>query len=96
MKTLEQYRLIKEFMSSQGIQPTASILASSEDEWKDMHYLAQEWKDEIDAEIAAREAELDGLSEEEIGIREQLEREKEQYEKEALLFHSSGYKPGSK
>ena len=96
MKTLEEYHAIREFLGAQGLQPTVAMLAAPEPEWKDLVYLAESWQTEMEAEAQAREAELEGLSEEELALHEKMAEEKRRLEQEELLYHSSGHRPGRK
>ncbi len=93
MKTLEHYHLVRDFLGSQGLQPTVAMLAAPAPEWADLVFLAREWKTARDEAEEARQAELEGLSEEELGQRERDATEEAQREEQRILFHSSGFRP---
>lgn len=93
MKTLEEFQLIKEFLGGQGIKPTMAMVCTAGSEWQDLVYLAKSWKTQREEEIAAREAELEGLSEEELALIDKKAEDERRLEKERLLYHSSGYRP---
>jgi hypothetical protein len=93
MKTLEEYNLIKEFISAQGIQPTAAMLCVAEKEWNDLVYLAKAWERELESEEALEKQRLQALSEEELGMIERANKKQAQREAEKVLFHSCGSDP---
>jgi len=93
MKTLDEYKLIREFISSQGIQPSIAMLCVPQNEWDDLKYLAQSWHREQDEMVAAAEARLEGLSEEELGQMDREAKEQAEREEQEILFYSSGHKP---
>lgn len=93
MKTLEEFNRIKEFLGGQGITFSPAVVCVSEPEWKDLAYLAREWKLEQDAAEEERRAELDAMTDEEREQRERDAAEEAQRERDELLFHSCGHRP---
>lgn len=93
MKTLEEFLLIKEFLGGQGIKPTMAMVCATNEGWADLKYLAREWRDAREAEIARQQEEMEGLSEEELAFLDKKAEEERRLEQERLLYHSSGYRP---
>ena len=90
MKKLEDFRLVKEFLSAQGIEPTLGMVAVRDPEWADLVILAQQWKQEIEEVVAEKEARLAAMTPDE---REQAQQEAEEEARAAqkeVLFHSCG------
>jgi len=93
MKTLEEYNLIRDFLGGQGLQPTVAMVCVEDSKWSDLKFLAREWRTEQDAAEEARQAELDGLTEEELAQREREAAEEAQRQEDEVLFHSCGHRP---
>jgi hypothetical protein len=93
MKRLDDFRLVREFLGSEGIQPTVAMVGLDDSSWGDLVILASEWRDKLDAAAALKQKELDGLSEDEIAMRERAAEEERRLEDKRILFHSSGYRP---
>jgi len=93
MKTLEDYNLIRDFLGSQGITPTAAMLCVQEQEWADLIYLAKSWKRELDERIAKDADEIKGLSEDELRQMDKATEEARIKQQNAVLFHSCGTEP---
>ena len=93
MKTLEDYTLIRDFISHQGITPSVAMLCVQEKEWADLVYLAKSWKREQEEYLEAEKAKLEGLSEEELGQMDREAKVQAEREEQAILFYSSGHKP---
>ena len=91
MKTLSDFNHIKDFLASQGIQPTLGMLCVSSSEWADLVGLAAEWHCDREVELA----EFEALSEDEQKQRLRDSETRRVQEQESLLFHSSGHVPGS-
>ena len=93
MKKLDDFRLVKDFISSQGIEFTIACVAVDEKAWDDLVFLAREWKREIDEIVAEKEAKLAAMTPDEIEQMETEAEEEAKLEKERVLFHSSGHRP---
>ncbi len=93
MKTLEDYNLIRDFVNNQGIEPTMAMLCAKDSEWNDLLYLAKSWKRELDEAEAERQAKLEGLSDEELGMLDKEHEEAQHKEYLNTLYHSSGHEP---
>jgi hypothetical protein len=61
--------------------------------WADLKFLAREWKNAKEEEIARKEEEIANLSEEELALRDREAKDAARLAEEELLFHSSGYRP---
>lgn len=90
MKTLHDFRLVNRFLDAHGVESTVAVVAVPDAAWSDLVLLAQEWQSEVDHEIAQQEAEIEGLSPEEIAAHEARAEQERKQEYEAILFHSSG------
>ena len=93
MKTLEEFELVRDFLGGQGLKPTVAMVCASTSEWQDLVYLAKSWRTQQEEEAARLAEELEGLSEEELAMRERAAEEERQREAQKILFHSSGYRP---
>lgn len=93
MKTLDDFNRIKEFLGGQGITFSPAVVCVSDPEWRDLAFLAREWKTEQDAAEEARQAELDSMTDEERSQREREAQEEAQREEDDVLFHSCGHRP---
>ena len=92
MKKLEDFRLVKDFISSQGIEFTIACVAVDEKAWDDLVFLAREWKREIDEIVAEKEAKLAAMTPDERDQAQQEAEEEARMERERVLFHSCGKK----
>jgi hypothetical protein len=93
VKTLEEFELVRDFLGGQGLKPTTAMICVSSPEWQDLVYLAKSWRTQQEEEVERMRAELDGLSEEELAMRERAAEDERRRENERVLFHSSGYRP---
>jgi len=93
MKKLDDFRLIKTFLSSNGIQPDISLATMRDPEWTDLIILAREWEAEIEQAIAEEKAKVESMTDQE---REDMEAQAAldaKTEREKVLFHSCGHRP---
>jgi len=93
MKTLADFERVREFLESQGIKPTIAMAGLDSGPWTDLVLLSREWQEKLEEEAERVKAEMEGLSEEEIGQRERDAAEEARLENERILYHSSGYEP---
>jgi arsenate reductase-like glutaredoxin family protein len=93
VKKLDDFRLVREFLSSQGIEPTIAMVAVRDPEWLDLVILAQEWRREIEEIAEAKEAKIAAMTPEEKDQMEAEAAEEARLEQERILFHSCGHKP---
>lgn len=90
MKKLDDFRLVRQFLSAQGIEPTIAMVAVRDPEWIDLVVLAEQWKQELDESAAEQEAKLAAMTPEEKD-QELAEMEEEaRFEREQVLYHSCG------
>lgn len=92
MKELDDYNLIRDFLGSQGIQPTVAMLCVDNDKWYDLVGLARLWRQEADEYAAKQEATLADMTEDELRMMEKAKMEAQHKENEKTLFYSSGHK----
>jgi cytochrome c oxidase assembly factor CtaG len=90
VKKLDDFRLVRNFLSAQGIEPTIAMVAVRDPEWLDLVILAHEWQEEADQAEAERKAKLDAMTPEEKDQMEAEAEEEARMEKEKILFHSCG------
>ena len=93
MKTLEDYNLVKDFLSSQGDFSAVGVVSVSESAWNDLIYLAKTWKQELDEKAREEEKRLEGLSEDELRMMDKKAKEEAEKETAKILFHSCGSEP---
>lgn len=94
MKTLDDFRLVRSFLSHEGITPTMAMVALPASEWSDLVLLAEEWKREREREEAEREAQTAPMDEADSEMAQKADEDRRRREHDALLYHSSGYRPG--
>ena len=92
MKNLKDFRVVREFLSAQGIEPTIAMVAVRDPEWHDLVILAQQWKQEIEEVVAEKEARLAAMTPNEREQAQQEAEEEARLERERVLFHSCGKK----
>jgi hypothetical protein len=93
MKKLADFRLVREFLSAQGVEPTIAMVAVRDPEWLDLVILANEWKREIEEAAAEQEAKLAAMTPEEKDQALAEAEEEMRAEREKILFHSCGHRP---
>lgn len=94
MKKLEDFRLISSFLASEGITPTMAMVALPASEWSDLVLLAEEWQREQEREEAEREQQTAPMDEADSEMAQKADDERRRREHDALLYHSSGFRPG--
>ena len=90
MKKITVFRLVREFLSAQRIEPTIAMVAVRDPEWLDLVILAQEWKRELDEAAEEQEAKLKAMTPQEKDQALAEAEEEARMEREKVLFHSCG------
>ena len=90
MKKLDDFSLVRQFLSAQGIEPTIAMVAVRDPEWIDLVMLAEEWKAEADEAEAERKAKEAAMTPEEKDQALAEMEEEARMEREKVLFHSCG------
>jgi arsenate reductase-like glutaredoxin family protein len=90
MKKLDDFRLVRNFLSAQGIEPTIAMVAVRDPEWLDLVILAQQWRQEIEEAAEEEKAKLDAMTPEEKDQALAEAEEEARMEREKVMFHSCG------